>query len=98
MSGVYAFLGDELTSAGFRLGGFRAFVVEPAEALARFEAVVKECDLLVITAEIASALPNEILQAALDRGDPSILIVPDARDRAQPPDIGQALRHQLGVE
>ncbi len=92
------FLGDELSAAGFRLAGAEARVPAAGAEAELFEAALIEAALVLVTAEIAARLPPARLARALAATRPLTLIVPDVRGRAAPPDLGQAVRGQLGIE
>lgn len=92
------FLGDEVSAAGYRLGG--AVVRTPAsgEEASFFEWARREAPLVLVTADIAARLPPGLLARAFAAGQPLVLIVPDARRRMAPPDLARSVRHQLGME
>jgi vacuolar-type H+-ATPase subunit F/Vma7 len=92
------FLGDELSAAGFRLGGIEARTPPPGEELAFFERARREAPLLLLTAALAARLPAELLAAVQHAGRPLVVIVPDVRRRTAPLDLVRALRRQLGME
>lgn len=92
------FLGDELSAAGFRLGGARTRTPAPGEEAALLEWARQQAPLVLITPEVAARLPAEQLARALAATAPLVLIVPDVRGREQPPDLTLALRRQLGME
>ena len=87
----------EVTAAGFRLAGVEAHVAFPREAGALFRRLRDEAELLIVTAEVAAAVPAELLQQTADRGRPLLLVVPDAAGRRQPEDLASKLRQQLGM-
>jgi len=92
-----AFLGDEVSAAGFRLAGVEVHVPEPAETPALFRRLCAEVDLLLVTAETAGNLPEGVLDRVLAAGRPLVLVVPDSRGRVQPADIAARVRRQLGM-
>lgn len=92
------FLGDELSAAGFRLAGAVTRTPAAGEEAALFEWARQQAPLVLVTAEVAARLPGELLARALAAVAPLVLVVPDARGQAQPPDLAQALRRQLGME
>jgi vacuolar-type H+-ATPase subunit F/Vma7 len=92
------FIGDEVTAAGYRLAGLDTRVVAVAGAPQAFAQALREAPpLLLITAECAAALPADALDAALARLEPPVAIVPDAANRAQPPDLLARVRAGLGI-
>jgi len=92
-----ALIGDELTAAGFRLAGFDVYVPAPEEATTCFEKLLEKMELLIITAEIAQTIPDELLHQAAIHSQPLILVIPDVRGRTQPTDLAADLRQQLGM-
>lgn len=92
------FLGDELSAAGFRLGGALTRTPAAGEEAAMFEWARQRAPLVLITPAVAERLPAGQLARALAVTTPLVLIVPDVRGREQPPDLTQALRRQLGME
>jgi vacuolar-type H+-ATPase subunit F/Vma7 len=95
--GACAFIGDEVSAAGFRLTGVAVHVPTPAALPGLFEALCGEAELILLTAEVADWLPAERLRAALQAARPLVLVVADIRGQYPPPDVAAALRRQLGM-
>ncbi len=92
-------IADEITAAGYRLAGARTVVPDDPRSLAReFDRAVDDCELLLITAELARALPAARLAEALVASRPLLVVVPDAGSRVEPPSLEHELRSALGVE
>ena len=91
------YIGDEVSAAGFRLAGVRVHVPAVGEEEAAFRAAWSETDLVLLSAEIAQRVSPETLRRALVARGPLVLVVPDARGRASPPDPAAGLRRQLGL-
>ena len=98
MSLPVLFLGDELSAAGFRLGGIEARTPPAGEEAAYFEQARQEAPFVLVTAEVAERLPPALLARALGAGRPLVAVLPDVRGRMAPPDLAAALRRQLGME
>jgi vacuolar-type H+-ATPase subunit F/Vma7 len=98
MSTPALFLGDELSAAGFRLGGIDTRTPPAGEEAAYFERARQEALFVLITADLAARLPPAVLQQALNAGRPLVAVLPDVRGRTAPPDLAAALRRQLGME
>jgi vacuolar-type H+-ATPase subunit F/Vma7 len=96
-SGLCAFLGDEVSAAGFRLAGIDVQVPGPGETVDRFRRLVREVELLLITAEAATPVPAAELQRAMAAERPLVLVIADVRGRVEPADLGALLRRQLGM-
>jgi vacuolar-type H+-ATPase subunit F/Vma7 len=92
-----AFLGDQLTAAGFRLAGVTVHTPDPDEEAALFRQLCARAEVVLITAESAARLPPADLHAARLRTAPLVLLVPDIRGRLPLPDSGAELRRHLGV-
>ena len=92
------FIGDEATAAAYRLAGFEIRVVTPDQAaLAWRRALEQAPPVLLITGECAAKVPADVLDDALLRCDPPVVIVPDAASRAPLPDYAGRVRASLGI-
>ena len=92
-----AFLGDELSTLGFRLAGVECHRPAPQETLALFRSLREQVQLILITAEVAAALPPELLRRSQRDEHPLVLVIPDIRRHLVPPDLVAALRRHLGM-
>jgi len=92
-----AFIGDEVTAAGFRLAGVEVHVPEPEDTEESFRRVRDDCSLLLLTAEAARRIAPALLTQTVEQGAPLLLVVPDAAGRLQPLDLEAELRRQLGM-
>ena len=92
-----AFIGDELTAAGFRLAGARVHSPPAGEIPDLFRRLRQECELLILTAEAAGGVPEALMQQTTSAGRPLLLVVPDARERRGPEDLAAMLRNKLGM-
>ena len=92
-----AFIGDEVTAAGFRLGGVDVYLPAPADLPDLFGHLSGTVGLILITAEAAGWLPPGVLDRALAADRPLVLVLSDVRGRYRAPDAGSALRRQLGI-
>lgn len=97
MSGC-SFIGDAVTAAGFRLAGIQVFTPSEADTEACFRTQCEHCDLLIITAQSARALPPALLRQTLDRGLPLLLTVADAQARAVPTDLAESVARRMGAQ
>lgn len=93
----YAFIGDDVTAAGFRLAGVDVYVPAQADLPDLFRRLSGTAGLILITAEVAGWLPAGVLERALVADRPLVLVLADVRGRYKPPDLGAALRRQLGI-
>jgi vacuolar-type H+-ATPase subunit F/Vma7 len=92
-----AFIGDEVSAAGFRLAGVEVHVPAAGELPGLFARLRGRTDLILMTAEAAQGLSEDTLRGALAAGRPLVLVIPDVRGRMAPPDVSAALRRQLGM-
>jgi vacuolar-type H+-ATPase subunit F/Vma7 len=92
------FLGDEVSAAGYRLGG--ALVRTPAagEEAAALAWAVSHSPLVLLSAAVAAGIGESVLRAALSALAPLVLIVPDLNEVVPLPDLAARLRGQLGLE
>lgn len=97
MSGV-AFIGDELTAAGYRLAGATVFIVPPEESAAALAEAHGQASLVLLAPAHARAIPAPALEAALAAIRPLTLVVDDVLEREAPPDLERLMRRALGVE
>ncbi len=57
-----------------------------------------DADLILLSAQLAGALPAEELETALLGERPLVTIVPDAHGRHAAPDVAREVRLALGIE
>ena len=94
---TYAFIGDEVTAAGFRLGGADMYIAAPEQVPALFRQLRDTADLLIFTSETAAQVPEDMMRQSIRQGRPLLLVIPDATGRRQPEDLVARLRRQLGM-
>ncbi|SDW35367.1 V-type ATP synthase subunit F [Thiocapsa roseopersicina] len=92
-----AFLGDEVSGLGFRLAGVEVHCPESQEVRALFLRLREETRVIVMTAEIAAALPPDLLRDAELATWPLVLVIPDVRNRVAAPDLVAEVRRRLGM-
>ncbi len=92
-----ALIGDELTGLGFRLAGADCYSPAPEDVPALLQRLAGEAALILIAAELAAALPPDLLRQARLAQRPLVLIIPDVQGRVRPPDLAAAIRRQLGM-
>lgn len=91
------FLGDEATAAGFRLAGLSVRVVAAGDEAEAFALARAEAGLLMIDAACAARLPAATLLAALEAGQPPLLVLPGGAGQLPAGDPADAVRRLLGV-
>jgi vacuolar-type H+-ATPase subunit F/Vma7 len=95
---AFAYVGDSVQAAGFRLIGAKCWVPEPGNERAEFLAARKEAEAVFISPAIAERLPRTELDAALAAGRPLLLLVPTPGTDPSPLDPAERVRAQLGLD
>lgn len=97
-----AYLGDEVSAAGWRLAGLRTWVpVAGADAQALEQALDEaraQSSLVLVSAAVAVHLDAARLASAMGALSPLVVVLPDPQGVATPPDLAARLRAQLGLE
>jgi vacuolar-type H+-ATPase subunit F/Vma7 len=91
------YLGDEVTAAGYRLAGVRAYTPQEHELVASLKLARSEASLIMLSARLARALPAAELDRLLAGVTPPVLVVEDVSGAAPLPDLATRLRHELGM-
>ncbi len=95
--GEIAFIGDEVSAAGWRLGGATVYTPSAADASTTFQRALATHPLLLLSAELARTIPADLLHQALRGPGPLLLILPDLRERTPVRDLATRLRRELGM-
>jgi vacuolar-type H+-ATPase subunit F/Vma7 len=98
MQAVFAYVGDAVSAAGFRLGGARTFTPAPGEEAAALAQACRTADLVLLSDDVAAALPHAELNALLAALQPMAAIVPRWREALSVRDPGERVRAQLGLD
>ena len=93
-----AFIGDEITAAGYRLGGAEVFCPSSAKTHKTFVEVCAKVDVVMITAEAAGHIPAAYMADAQTGTSPLVMVVEDARARVSPPDLEKQMHTILGLD
>jgi len=96
VTAAFAYIGNALDAAGFRLAGVQACAPEPGTELASLEAAAG-CQAVFITPAVAAQLPCAVLEAAMTASRPLVVLVPED-GAASPLDPAERVRAQLGLE
>lgn len=91
-----AYLGDEVSAAGYRLAGARTYTPRSGEEAQALAAARAESPLVLVSAAVAAAIAAPVLRAALLALAPLVLVVRDRTGGV--PDLSARLRRQLGLE
>lgn len=94
---VVIYIGDEVSAAGYRLAGARVDSPEQARYLEAIDRARKDAELVLLSADIATRIPQDVLDDYLTAEQPAMVVVPDLRGRTAMPDLATNLRRQLGV-
>ncbi|MEZ5716298.1 MAG: V-type ATP synthase subunit F [Paracoccaceae bacterium] len=92
------FIGDEVTAAAFRLAGVETRVAAPDEAAQVLAAELARRRVILLTNELARALPRAMMDRVLQSVEPVVTILPDLRGRAGALDLEARVRRELGIE
>jgi vacuolar-type H+-ATPase subunit F/Vma7 len=92
-----AVIADEITAVGWRLAGARVLTPAAEELSEYVRTALHDTDLVLITAEIASQMPESQLQTALLSEHPLLLIIADVRHDREAPDLEAEVQRALGV-
>jgi vacuolar-type H+-ATPase subunit F/Vma7 len=92
-----AIIADEITAVGWRLVGAQVQTSDAGTVSDCLRVALSDADLVLITAELASAMPDSQLQEALLSERPLVLVMADLKHEREPPDIQDEVRRALGV-
>ena len=95
--GAAVFIGDELTSTGFRLIGVETLTPEAADVAAAFADCRRRADLVIVTADRARHIPQDELEAALLADAPTVAVIRDVLARVEPPSLASRVKALLGI-
>jgi hypothetical protein len=94
-----AYLGNALDAAGWRLAGAVVDSPLPGSEVAAFAAARASAAVVLVSSEVARALPMDVLEPALAALQPLVLVLPDdSGTRPLAFDPAERVRRQLGLE
>ncbi len=93
-----AYLGDEVSAAGYRLAGALVRTPRAGEEAAALAWARSQAPLVLVSAAVATGIADPVLRVALSALAPLVLIVPDLQREVALPDLAARLRGQLGLE
>jgi len=91
------FIGDELSSAGFRLAGVHVRTPAADDLAPTLAWAKREASLIMISENYAAILPAAQLRDYLTQETPLFIVVPEIRHPVQTSRLSAAIRSQLGV-
>ena len=94
----FAYVGNPLEAAAWRLVGAAAFAPDAGEEAAALAQAAREADVVLLEAQCSARLPLAAIEAALAPTVPLLAIVPDANVPPLPIDPPERVRRQLGLE
>jgi vacuolar-type H+-ATPase subunit F/Vma7 len=92
-----AYVGGAVDAAGFRLAGARVFTPEAGREASALAQARETAQVVLLSCEVAAALPRGVLEAALAALQPPVAIVPQD-GKISPLDPAERVRAQLGLE
>ena len=99
MKATLAYLGNAHDAAGWRLAGAEVNSPSPGAELQALAAARAAAAVVLVSSEVARALPLHELEAALAALDPLVLVLPDDSGRTLlAVDPAERVRRQLGLE
>ena len=93
-----AYVGDEISAAGWRLAGAQVSVPGAGEETAALARAITQAPLVLVSAAVAIRIDAAVLAAAASALTPLVLVVPDPQDEVSLPGLADRLRSQLGLE
>ena len=95
---AFAYVGNAIDGAGFRLIGVQCWVPVPGDERTCFAAARRDAEALFLATEVAERLPRGELDAALAASRPLIVLVPRPTEEPSLLDPAERARAQLGLE
>ncbi len=98
-SHALAFLGNLQDAAGWRLAGACAVTPDPGGEAHALATLLGTASVVLMSAEVASTLPPDVLEPALTALHPLVLVLPDhGGGLTAAIDPAERVRRQLGLE
>ena len=98
MTAPFAYIGNALEAAAWRLAGAAAFAPDAGDETLALKQASRAAEVVLLEAQVAARLPPAVLEAALARVSPLVAIVPDTNTAPLPIDPPERVRRQLGLE
>jgi len=92
-----AYVGDAVDAAGYRLAGASVFVPAAGEEAVALAHARDTAQVVLLSREVAAAMPRGQLEAALAALQPLVAIVPEGGETSSL-DPAERVRAQLGLE
>jgi vacuolar-type H+-ATPase subunit F/Vma7 len=95
--GAFAYVGNAVDAAGFRLAGIQSWAPDRGAELAAFRAARASAEAMFVALAVAEQLPRAELDAALAGDRPVVVLIPESAG-ANPLEPAERARTQLGLE
>ncbi len=95
--GAFAYVGNAVDAAGYRLAGVQSWAPDRGAELAAFRAARANAEAVFITLAVAEQLPRAELDVALAGDRPVVVLIPESTG-ANPLEPAERARMQLGLE
>jgi len=93
-----AFIGDEISAAGYRLAGAAVFSPSAKDVHKTFVEVSGKVDVVMITAEASRHIAEPLMADALAATSPLVMVIEDVRARVSPADLEKQMHAILGLD
>jgi len=94
---VTAFIGDEISAAGYRLCGVEVHIADSVNALSLIEQACKSASLVLVSSSTAQYLTTGECAVLMENITPAVVVVPDVAGKQAVPDITTMIHKQLGM-
>jgi vacuolar-type H+-ATPase subunit F/Vma7 len=90
-------ISDEVSALGWRLAGAQPLIADEHSVQERLAEARQRADLVLITADLATRLPDSVLSAALLAEKPLMAVISGPPGGSAPPDLELEVKHVLGI-
>ena len=92
------FIGDEVSAAGYRLAGAEVMSPAPDDVAGAFMSACQNAQVVFITAEYATHVPQARLERMIETATPLVMIIEDAHGTGPAQTIEDRVRLVLGLD
>lgn len=94
---LVAFVGDEISAAGYRLCGVDVYIADSNNVLPLIQRACESASLVLVGSGTASFIDKTELETLNKRIAPPVFIVQEVSGHQAVPDIGKIVHEQLGM-
>ena len=94
---VTAFIGDEISAAGYRLCGVEVYIADSVNALSLIKQACESASLVLVSSSTAQYLTTGERAVLMENITPAVVVVPDVTAKQPVPDIATMIHKQLGM-